>query len=260
LSTENTNKTHLILSNKAKTPSAGPRQRFPEFPSMSSAAGALGVSLSVLRDAKRLGAPGFLPSGRIASGPLLAWALTDGRESKPGRSLEAARARLADAQATKLEKQEQLERGLLVPVLWARDAVAQRLEQPRAWFRERVPRLAFLVATVAGIPDQKRREAEVLRFLNGDADEILKMVGHAESWIDSDFAKGPPDGPERTALGDLERMCDRMMEEISAPARDEIRGFVKRLRDEREAESANNPEADPTPKEATEAKCSTMTI
>jgi hypothetical protein len=216
------------------TTTAGTRERFPIFASMSSAAGALGVPVSDLRVAKRLGAPGFPASGRVETGPLLAWALGKGRKTKPGRSLEEARARLADVQATRIEKQEELSRGTLIPVLWAADVVGQQLDLPRAWVRGRLPRLAFLVSTVAGIPEPKRREDEVLRILTGDAEEILIMWRHIETGISQAFKNGPPDGPERTALGDLDAMCSRFMEALSAPCRDEIRGFVKTLQAERQ--------------------------
>jgi hypothetical protein len=215
-----------------------PRPKWPRFPSMANAAGATGTPLSAWRAAKRMGSPGFLPSGVVDTQLLFPWLLTRGKKTEAGRSLDQARARLADAQADKITRDEQLLRGALVPVLWVRDMVGDKMEQPRLWIRERLQRLAWLVASVSGIDDKARREAEVLRILTGDANEILTMWGHAETGIENALRQGPPDGPERTALGDLETMCRRFEENVSAPARDEIRNYVAKLREEAEKQTA----------------------
>jgi len=223
---------------------------FPTFPSLGAAAGALGVPVPTLRQAKRLGAPGFPASGRVEAGPLLAWALTRGKTASPGRSLDQARARLADMQASKIERDEQLQRGNLVSVLWARDVVALHLERPRIWIAERIARLAFMLGTVAGITDPKRREDEIKRLLTADAKELAQMLANAEGRVHSSLAAGSPDGPGRTALGDLDAMAAEFVASVSPACQGEIRAHVAKLREQKETQaplSAGHPEPEEPP-------------
>jgi len=112
-----------------------------------------------------------------------------------------------------------------------------------------VQRLAFLVATVSGIPDQRRRESEVLRFLTSDAEALLTMWKNTEAHIQSSLRAGPPEGPGRSAMGDLQGMCDELVANVSESARAEIRAHVKKLQADREAAGKAKAGAD----EATEA-------
>lgn len=207
---------------------------------MANFAGYLGVPLGPVRKLKAMGCPGFPPSGRVESGPLMGWLLTQGKRVDSGRSLTEAKARLADARADHLERQDLLRHGNVVSVLWARDVVGECLELPRQWMTERVTRLAYLVSTACGDENQQRRQASVMGFLEEDAKAILTMIGHAETKIHQAFAKGF-DGPERTALGDLDVMCECIKKGLSDSCRAEISAFTKTLHEEREAAQKQSP-------------------
>ena len=200
-----------------------------------------------MRSAKRMGAPGFRASGAVEPLPLLAWLLTKGKKTDGIRSLDQARAGLADAQRIRLEREEQLMRGNMVPVIWVDEVLAEHLERLRIWVRERLSNLGWMVAHVAGITDEKRREEEVKRWLNDDANQILTMLSNSEGLIRQALRKGPPDGPGRTATGEIQAILGLLRESVSPAARAELDGFVAKLRSERTAPEPTSATPEPTP-------------
>src|SRR4051794_13658397 len=100
------------------TPKAPPPQppgtRFPHFAGIGSLAGALGIPRGKISECKKAGCPAFDSGSRVDSGKLLRWLLSGGVPS--GMSLDEARARLAEARAKKLEREEAARIGNLIPL------------------------------------------------------------------------------------------------------------------------------------------------
>ncbi|MGA2685908.1 MAG: hypothetical protein ABSF51_12740 [Verrucomicrobiota bacterium] len=86
------------------------------FHSIASAAGALGVPVSVLRGAKKAGAAGFRANGNLDLPEFVRWLLGKGQDFKPRRNLEESKALLAEAQANRITNQAAIERGELCPI------------------------------------------------------------------------------------------------------------------------------------------------
>ena len=84
--------------------------------SIAAAAGALKIPVAVLRQAKKAGAAGFRANGNFDLLEFVRWLATKGRDFKPRKSLEESKALLAEAQADRLTRQGEVERGELCPI------------------------------------------------------------------------------------------------------------------------------------------------
>ncbi|MBE7502636.1 MAG: hypothetical protein HS113_20585 [Verrucomicrobiales bacterium] len=131
-------------------------------PTLGAAAARLNVAPEVLRAAKAQGAAGFSHNGAVNLLQVARWALTRGTPPA-ALNLDQARAKLATAKATILEKRSQIEVGELAPVAFAL-AGFDRAHEMLMEFAHRLPDEYKVTQQGLGIRDQAelRRQLEIL--------------------------------------------------------------------------------------------------
>jgi len=215
---------------------------FPVYPSMSAAAGALNVNVDVLRRLKKQGCPAFDAGNRVNTERLLRWLLRRGASDKPALDLNAARAKLAMAQAMKLETEARLAGGKLLPVGWLHERISEAFEAPAlsSWLFERIPLLAFHIQTaIKQLPDAEQLP-EADRLLRGDAQEIRLCIRDAKTKLMKDLAKGCDEtGPRGTIYQDTVDLLKRTAERLTPEQRDAVFKIMGEISSEIESRRAS---------------------
>jgi hypothetical protein len=227
------------------------KSRLPAFPTIGALAGALQVSATELRRAKRQGADGFESGGRIQTGPLLAWLLSRRPTAPDARETHAQR--VGELRLAKLEYEAQTLRGDAIPLVQAAAAVETALDSlaSSTWLREREAALLRIFR-----PCDALVEANVHSWLDEDSKFWRLGLRSANQKIHHALTESKEAVDGKTILGKLDAFLQQVGQGLSPAARAELLGILDAQAAAIPGEDADPPSAKPTCKPARVRKSS----